>query len=354
MLPADHGDCIWIEYGSANAPKHMLIDAGTAGTYKRLKAAIRERFGSGRAHFELFVITHIDEDHIGGAVPLLEDEEVTFGDVWFNGWDQITENYPKDRLGEKQAELVSDSIKRRKLPWNTPFGTTADGNAKAVVIEEGPKTIAVGDLKLTLLSPYREQLHALVPKWVKELKKAGLVDANGNLLRPAERARRIRDALGVPTINIAKLLAARFEPDASEANGSSIAFLLEYKKTRALFTGDAHVPVLMQSLEKVSKAKRRIDLLKLPHHGSSGNISDKLLEMIECPRFLVSTSGARFKHPDLHALARIVGRKNANPELIFNYESAFTKPWKSPTLQRKHGFTTVYPEQKEGGCTVVL
>ena len=54
------------------------------------------------------------------------------------------------------------------------------------------------------------------------------------------------------------------------------------------------------------------------------------------------------------SIARIVGRQNAQSELIFNYESAFTKPWKSPSLQRKHGFTTVYPAQKEGGCTVVL
>ena len=348
MRPADHGNCIWIEYGHSNAPKHMLIDAGTAGTYKRLKAASRERFGSGRAHFELFVITHIDEDHIGGAVPLLEDKEVTFGDVWFNGWDQITEKYPKDRLGAKQGELVSASIKRRKLPWNTPF------ERKAVVLETGPNTIPCGDLKLTLLSPYRAQLHALVPKWVKELKKAGLVDENGDLLRPAERARLLRDALGGPAINMAKLLAEPFESDHSEANGSSIAFLLEYKKTRALFTGDAHVPVLLKSLEELSAAKRRVDLLKLPHHGSSGNVSAELLAMLECPRFLVSTSGARFKHPDLNAIARIVGRQNAQSELIFNYESAFTKPWKSPSLQRKHGFTTVYPAQKEGGCTVVL
>ena len=37
MLPAGHGDCLWIEYGSKEESKRILIDGGTTGTYKRLK-----------------------------------------------------------------------------------------------------------------------------------------------------------------------------------------------------------------------------------------------------------------------------------------------------------------------------
>ena len=34
------------------------------------------------------VITHIDFDHIGGVLSLLQDKDlgVTFHDIWFNGW----------------------------------------------------------------------------------------------------------------------------------------------------------------------------------------------------------------------------------------------------------------------------
>jgi beta-lactamase superfamily II metal-dependent hydrolase len=347
LLPAGHGDCIWIELGTPTKPRNILIDAGTPGTYERLKALMRERFGAKKAHFDLFVITHIDEDHIGGAVDLLEDTDVTYSDIWFNGWKHITEKYPKN-LGAKQAELVSDTILRRKLPWNKAF------NRKAIVLEGKPKPLRVVGAKLTLLSPYREQLHALVPKWKKELIAAGLVDSKGNLLRPKERAKRLRDTLGAGIINVPHLLKAQFESDEAPANGSSIAFLLQYKTQKAIFTGDAHVPVLMKSLGALSEKPLAVELLKLAHHGSDGNTSSELLQMLECPRFLISTNGAHFEHPNPSAVARVIARRAKNAWLYFNYETGFTSPWKNPVLQRNYRYRTVYPLTMEGGCTIEL
>ena len=64
MLPAAHGDCLWIEYGSQDAPRRILIDTGTPGTYKKLTKKIAD-LPKDQRRFELFIVSHIDGDHIG-------------------------------------------------------------------------------------------------------------------------------------------------------------------------------------------------------------------------------------------------------------------------------------------------
>ena len=40
MLPAAHGDCLWIEYGSGTTVHRILIDGGPAHTYPALRERI--------------------------------------------------------------------------------------------------------------------------------------------------------------------------------------------------------------------------------------------------------------------------------------------------------------------------
>ncbi|MGF6410085.1 hypothetical protein [Paraburkholderia sp. MM5482-R1] len=115
MLPADHGDCLWLEYGVQSAPKVILIDAGAVSAWPRLKAKINEekQKRGGQLHLELFVVTHVDADQIGGAVKFLGEASglgVTFGNVWFNGYFRLDNNAPPERddiLGAKQGERLA-------------------------------------------------------------------------------------------------------------------------------------------------------------------------------------------------------------------------------------------------------
>jgi len=64
MFPAGHGDCLWIEYGDPARPHRVLMDGSVKETYReRLKSRIAALAPENR-HFELFVLTHIDADHI--------------------------------------------------------------------------------------------------------------------------------------------------------------------------------------------------------------------------------------------------------------------------------------------------
>src|SRR4051794_13305697 len=91
MLPAAHGDCLWIEYGTAQQAYRILVDGGPACAYPALRDRILQLPPGGR-DFELLVITHIDGDHIEGIIRLLQDAETLgcmFRRIWFNGRDQL-------------------------------------------------------------------------------------------------------------------------------------------------------------------------------------------------------------------------------------------------------------------------
>src|SRR5947207_727960 len=92
MLPAHHGDCLLIEYGKA-APYHwVLIDGGTDSTWKDLEAALG-KIPQAERKLELLVVTHIDADHIGGALKLFDNlpADISFDEVWFNGYRHLKE-----------------------------------------------------------------------------------------------------------------------------------------------------------------------------------------------------------------------------------------------------------------------
>lgn len=363
MLPADHGDCLLIEYGNLKQKHKVLIDGGTPHSFKAWSKLITDS-PEDKIYFELFVITHVDADHIGGALELLRGFErlgkkVEFGDVWFNGWRHIS-----DTLGDMQGELVTDHLVKRKLPWNRAF------RKKAVVVSptgELPSHRLPGGLLLTLLSPTRKQLDALKVRWQETItaakKKLGRVEDKAKYFEAP------KDLLGVTVPDVDDLLRKPFTPDRTVANGSSIALLAEYMdgkvEKRCLLAGDAHVGVLMNSLQRLMKDQRRmkdgrlaVNALKLSHHGSKKNVSKEFLEVLNCSKFLFSTNGQQFKHPDPEAVARVVkyGRSNgeSDPKLFFNYNTDINKIWNHKDLLELHEYEVEYPADRKEGLVVKL
>jgi hypothetical protein len=255
----------------------LLVDGGTGAptTTRRLGQRIADRLGPDHPA-ALVVVTHVDADHITGVLDLLEAPggDPPFAEVWFNGWEHLA---PGVR-GPVQGERLGAAIRRRRLPWNAAF----DGKA-VVVPADGPLPVVElpGGLRLTLLSPSPTQLAALQPVWEREVRDAGLVP--GAPPRSAPAAPEVREG----PLDPERLAARRFSEDASEANGSSIAFLAEHDGASVLFTGDAFAGVLAWSLRRLAaeRGTRRVpvDALKLPHHGSRNNLSPELLEVLDCP-----------------------------------------------------------------------
>jgi hypothetical protein len=196
-------------------------------------------------------------------------------------------------------------------------------------------------MQLTVLSPGREQLQALRTEWQKTM-GAAAGDRDVALKELTVRTR-YKDVLGRRAGPDIDLLADSETPlDRSAPNGSSIAVLAEFHGNSCLFAADCHPDVLERSIDRLLRARRserlRIDVLKVAHHGSKYNNTSSLLQKLNCPMYLISTSGQIFHHPDPECIARIIKYGGPGVQLYFNYDTERTRLWDDAELKRRYHY----------------
>jgi beta-lactamase superfamily II metal-dependent hydrolase len=347
VLPASYGDCLWVECSGPERPWRLLIDGGTPETWPVLRQKI-ENLTQADRRFDLVVASHIDSDHIGGLLPLFAAAPklgVSFGDIWFNGLPQLPDSQTmltrSVAEGESLAALLTGIGGDPPLPWNSTFHgfavmTNDDRKSREISFDRGPR--------LTLLSPTARRLERLRVVWLQELSKL----QRGESEEPAEPV-----PAKPPLDDLNALAAMETRPDRSTPNGSSIAFLLEHQGASCLFAADAFYPILGAALTQLANLRGGspvdIDVFKLPHHASKGNVASNMLRLAPARHYIVSTNGERFHHPDDIALSRVVTSVATRPALWFNYENETNRRWQEASLQRRYQFTTKFPADSAPG-----
>jgi len=299
LLPAAHGDALWIEYGEATRLRRVLIDGGPAHTYND---GLRRRIGrvpKGECALELAVVTHIDADHIDGALILLQELsalKVSVKELWFNGWTQLPKQ-ERETYGPLQGEFLGGVIAlddALNSAWNRRFE-----KGPVVVPEVGPlpEVHLADDARLTLLGPTPDALRRLRARWASAIRDFSPGDA-------AEARRRLLERREYrPPATPAVFAARAFGDDRSPANGSSISMVFEHDGVSLLLAGDAHARTLTATLARLALqrgvTRLHFDAVKLPHHGSMGNVNEDWLRLVESPCWLLSTNGDVFDHPDV-------------------------------------------------------
>lgn len=321
FLQATYGDCIWITLkDEQNAVKNILIDGGTPETYlldknskgKAEDGALKVLVDELRAKeqlIDLLIITHVDDDHIGGILKWFEEDaeaQQLLGEVWFNSGKIIAEELRKKENPDLLHPLSLSGGQQTSISQSIEFSQYLMGYGKQtrVLITQGQVLKRFG-LTFKILSPNSAKLQLLLSHWRKkdpDLKTATAIDDYGISLKQ-------------------HIAQDRYTQDGAYPNGSSIAFILVYGGKNLLFLGDSHPSVIVKGLKIFDYSPLKplkAALVKLSHHGSKGNNSKKLLDCVESDTFLISTDGSINKHPHKQMLARLINLKR-NIRLVFNY-----------------------------------
>lgn len=381
--PAKDGDCLLVCFGIDDTNQtYLLIDSGYNDTVTNHLIKDLERINREGHVLEQFIITHIDKDHIQGAVEFLKcnnsSKIIDIKQIWHNTYrhlfngepdpseksnDKILQQiirrgYPKDKVN-KESKVISASqgttvgalILKGGYHWNTDF------NQLAVSVNNGKRIKVNDDASIYLLSPDNDKLDKLKKLWAGELKKFGVNYIQGGssfyddafemlLSWEKEQPKLFPKQISRKKQTIEELLEKNYHDDNTATNGSSIAFVLQIRERKLLFLADAHPDIVVRSLEEFqSEGIIIFDLIKVSHHGSFRNISSELLNKIDSESYLISTNGGRHNHPDKETLAHIVTRKTKfKRQLFFNYKTENSIFFENEDWMLKYNYSIHYLE----------
>lgn len=291
ILQAGTGDSIWVSHNK----KNIVIDGGKSTT------AIRARYDKMPQDeiIDLLVVTHIDSDHIAGIIALVNHmkengETHRLKQVWFN--------FPKNEETDEYSvgegnELTSFLLEIDGLCWKN--------NTSELL---GSK-IEVGEIRLHVLAPDHDVANEYKPKEPDEL-GVRLDDWHNDL-------RTLIDNVDDDDI------------DEGGPNSQSIIILAECEGKKLLLPGDSTPEELCDALQyynKINDAPLELDFMKLPHHGSTRNVTKNIFDEVTCSNFIISTKkNEKYYFPNKETIAKLIRYRERADKAInvyFNYQES--------------------------------
>lgn len=311
FLQAFNGDSILVSFKDTKGKnRNILIDGGTPKTYQRFLKPELEVLSESE-YIDLLIVTHIDDDHIGGIKELYQDTKFDrsfIKEVWFNSGNLLSDYFKEDRDKTREVNIIMDDQTDMSVDQGITLENSLikEGKWKQTLIKFSEKPFLFYGSRITILSPSDIGLKKLHKKWETEIdKKVNMSNEH--------------DDFSIP---ISELIERKFTQDKAVPNGSSIALLFENTSGNVLLLGDSHPSVVIDSLKKLGYSdqnKLKVGVVKVSHHASKGNTKKELLSLIECEKYVISTDGNMHGLPDKESIARII-EHNPNCKLYFNYD----------------------------------
>jgi hypothetical protein len=335
VVQAEFGDCFVVRHGTAKKPRAIVVDGGPMGTYPSHLAPVLQGLAREKATIDAVVLSHIDNDHVGGLLELFDDlraraaagaggggtpgagaggrgADGTGGDggagdggalppiaaLWHNAFGlsvggsdiaprvraalQDVQALAPDRhalVGQLGGVAEGDALRAAAEDLHIPINP---GFADGHVLLDGNPALHVGSLTIDVVGPSRIILATLRQRWLRWLR------AN------------------------AKAAAARvaaIPPDQSVPNLSSIVLLVRSGGRSLLMTGDGRGDQIITGLRErgllSAEGTFHVDVLKVPLHGSARNTTPAFYRTVTADTYVISANG-RYGNPDLPCLLSIV------------------------------------------------
>ncbi|MEM6820904.1 MAG: MBL fold metallo-hydrolase [Verrucomicrobiota bacterium] len=369
------GDCLLL---TGSNGENVLVDGGLVRynfgkilSYQFNVAPELSKMRQRGEKLDLVCVSHVDQDHIGGVLSMLNDEfdwrvfdhqeaqnlnppepkglrPPEIGGIWHNAFhEQVDQDsaelgtallsastealaagggplsHGRDFFSQlatslKEAAQVSRRIggKQLDIPLNKEFG------GKLVRRHSNSSPIKLGDLTLTIIGPTTKRLKELKEKWEDWLRTS---DQMSDVIRDAERDEELLLSDGVRALFGLSGLgpAVGDRDDVTEQNVASIVMMVEEDGKRVLCTGDARDDHIYEDLKATGFTNQQghvhIDLLKVQHHGSENNFSLDFAKLVTADHYLFCGNGGH-KNPDLRVIrdlldARIGSNSTRTPHV---------------------------------------
>ncbi len=324
FIDVDQGDSILIQTAD---DKRILIDGGkddSAYSFIKWKYNLPTYYKD----FEAVIVTHGDEDHSGGLLPLLNDNHVLVKRIYHNG---IAKRNKKPALGsekkvDKKNMLIDlyDDIddltpKKSELTQNFQDWTDAVSKARERAKEKGIELQCIRADQNTEPLVFGEEK----PLKISFLNPINLGDSASPMLTD-------------------------FGSDSETINGNSVAVLIEYGKAKILLCGDMNEKAEKLFLQHCNVAAPIAQVFKANHHGSQ-DFSCDFLKAVQPWISIISSGGSPdYGHPRAVLLGSL-GRYAANAvekPLLFSTEVAAT--FKKVEVQSKDTAPHLYEQTNKG------
>ena len=279
FLKADSGDCFLIQLADKNC---ILIDGGYKSTFQSELKPLLKELSNQNYRVALFIVTHFDEDHIGGAITFIEENGdsnnpniIPVDNIWFNGIFQLIMrdkkmlNHLVEQLSEAQKDvyqILADQLSGLIGVGSGKISATQAEAFETLCVENHYKmnaggingqvingaSLQIGDCIIRCLNPDDMQLNRL-SRWIDkkcidclgndyELDKNGFIAFLQRIL--IVTGKEIPQCTGVWKIasdipNIDDWVNTSSLAPMNEVNRSSIVVEVKYKDIRMLFMGDS-------------------------------------------------------------------------------------------------------------------
>lgn len=315
VLKAMHGDAFVLSCRKGDNSGVVVVDGGPDKNSCHIVEKL-DNIGT----IDLMILTHYDLDHIGGILAYINkhkhDKPFPIKEIWCNCAYEVPFSDTSD-ISYSHAKKLADLL--------TEINEGLENNGYLPVSWQ--KTITAG-MRLSL--PFAE-IDILSPEEnVKAQNDANYTEAIANISASHKRQKKalmasLKDLAGNNKDN------PSLKSPSDVVNWSSIGFYLECDNMKVLMLGDGMPTTFVRSLKELGYSECnqiRVDFVKASHHGSKDNISNELLNMIECNDYIISTNGGNGNacHPDRETIGNILYHDKRDwskrVNIYFNYQKS--------------------------------